>query len=65
MKPQSEQHADGGRVSSATRRALDSRLGVPEVAYPVLRERLETARQIVDLSQVPVPDPTVAKARST
>lgn len=51
-------------VGRATHRVLDSRLIVLDVTFPVVREKLTTLRQIVDLSQGPAPNPTVAKARS-
>jgi hypothetical protein len=44
--------------------AIDQSVSVQEVPYPALREGLEAARQIVDVSQVPAPKPTAAKAKA-
>ena len=45
--------------------AIDSSVSVQDVPYPALREKLEAAKQIVDVSQVPAPKPKAAKRKST
>jgi hypothetical protein len=40
--------------------AIDSQVSVQEVPYPALRAKLDAARQIVDVSQVPAPKPKAA-----
>jgi hypothetical protein len=45
--------------------ALDSSVSVQEVPYPALREKLEAAKQIVDVSQVPEQKPTAGPKRFT
>ena len=40
--------------------AIDSQVSVQEVPYPALRAKLDAARQLVDVSQVPAPKPKAA-----
>jgi len=44
--------------------AIDSKVSVQEVPYAALREKLEAARQIVDVSHVPAPKPKAAMRSS-
>jgi hypothetical protein len=44
--------------------AIDSKVSVQDVAYPALRERLLSAKQIVSLSQLPSPKPKAEKRKS-
>jgi hypothetical protein len=55
----------GQSAAIAAGLAIDSRVSVQEVPYPALREKLEAARQIVDVSKVPAPKPKAAKRKST